>query len=264
MVAALSIATNGAKQTYPSKGNYETALYVARMFQNWRDKAKFRELSLDEKYEYLTSQTDKREIDKVFSSLTEAELKEITHRLGIDPKDSHAVNNTQLKLRGIADVNMVKTLADAGDTAGLRDALDHKVRPYGLRLLCAEIGIDAGKDLDVDSTLVREKLIEHYVLKTESSVDVVEVSEAVSNAIKVIKTSSSYSERHDALMRCTDAEMLEVMRAYTGEKAKLGSDYEDDKAERAWEVLFYILEARGEVIVDGWVPIEGGEVDEAV
>ena len=241
MVAALSIATNGAKQTYPSKGNYETALNVARMFRNWRDEAKFRELSLDEKYEYLTSQTDKREIDKVFSSLTEAELKEITHRLGIDPKDSHAVSNTQLKLKGIADVNMVKTLADAGDTAGLTDALNHKVRPYGLRLLCAEIGIDAGKDLDVDSTSVREKLIEHYEEKLS-----VEVADVVSEAVRLIETDAPCKEKYAELLKCTDAEMFSVLSALTGGSCRLGDDYKS-REDLACKVLCRIEERRREL-----------------
>ncbi len=241
MVAALSIATNGAKQTYPSKGNYETALNVARMFRNWRDEAKFRELSLDEKYEYLTSQTDKREIDKVFSSLTEAELKEITHRLGIDPKDSHAVSNTRSKLRGIADANLVKSLADAGEVEYLENTLMYKVSFAGLRELCEQNGLDADENLALGGIPTREALIKHYEEKLS-----VEVEDAVSEAIRVIETSDSYPEKHDALMKCTDAEMLEIMRVCTSEQTKLGFEY-GSHDELAWAVLERIGIYLGEI-----------------
>ena len=246
MVAALSIATNGAKQTYPSKGNYETALCVARMFQDWRDAAKFRELSLDEKYDYLTSQTDQREIDKVFSSLTEAEFMEIAHRVRINPEDSHAERNTCTKLRGITDANFVKSLADAGEVEYLENALMYKVSLAGLRELCEQNGLDADENLALGSIPTREALIKHYEEKLSCAEEPVAVADAVNEAVRVIDTDAPCKEKYAALLKCTDAEMFSVMRASTGGSCKQGEDYKSHE-DLACKVLCRIEERRREL-----------------
>lgn len=268
MLQVFGDLTNGRYKAsrYMPKGML--AHQIAYLIEECRVQEQFRALTLDEKYEYLTSQTDQSEVHKVMPVLTDAEFVEIARRLGIDVKDCFVTSQTMKKLRDITRANQSSQYI-VTEYNGMVDSLMEKSESElraEIRELCDADDI-AGYTFEYSENwskaeLVRE-LTDWYLFNSPEVDDGLtsvyyekaevlpegspaEVPDAVSEAIKVIKSDAPYTAKHEALAKCTDPEMFEVMKACTGGTSVLGAEYRSHE-DLAGKVLNRILQTQREL-----------------